>query len=110
MTTPEPVDVTAVADFVGASGDEPTLPGILAAASEVIAERLGASGLLRAPVATLNLATLQLAAEIWQRRLSTGGVIAQFGDSGSVVRLARDSYAVAAKPLVGRYAGLGVCG
>jgi hypothetical protein len=102
------VSVEDVAAYVNASSAEPTLPGILLDAIELVAEYLGESGAQSCPARTRDLAVRQLASELFARRNSPGGV-AQWGPDGQPVRLARDVM-VSVRPLLAPYRSLGCVG
>jgi hypothetical protein len=105
MTAPT---LTEVADYVGTSPAEPTLPGLLSVAVKLVDDHLGATGRERCPEEVHKHAITQLVSELWTRRNAPGGV-AQWTPDGAPLRLARDSL-VAVRPLLDPYRGLGVVG
>ncbi len=102
------VSVAELAEYVNCSASEPTLPGTLADAEELVTEYLGAAGAQTCPDRTRDLAVKVLASELYTRRNAPGGVYQWTGD-GAPVRLARDVM-VAVKPLLLPYRGLGAVG
>ena len=102
------VDVTELATYLNTSPVEPSLPGILAEAGQLVEDHLGPHGLAGCPDLVVDLAVKTLASELFARRNSPGG-IAQWGPDGQPVRLARDPR-VSVRALLAPYRGLGVVG
>jgi hypothetical protein len=88
------VDETDLAAYVGASPSEVTLPGLLAAATDLVDEHLGPAGLARIPATIRDNAYLQLASELYARRNAPGGIVTYGGtEVGGGMRLSRDPMA-----------------
>lgn len=102
------VTVSDLAGYVNASPAEPTLPGILLDATELVDRYLGTSGRAACPARTRDLAIRQLGSELWARRNSPGGVL-QWGPDGQPVRLSRDVM-ISVRALLSPYRSLGTVG
>lgn len=101
-----PVTVVDLAGYVTTDPANPVLPGILADAEELVNRFLGPSGAINCPQRTYDLAVKELASELFARRNSGPGGVAQWGPDGQPVRLARDPL-TSVRAILAPYRGLG---
>jgi hypothetical protein len=102
------VTLENMADYIGASPAEPTLPLIYDATFSMINDHLGQRGRQKIPASTYDLAVLQLGSELWIRRNSPGGVMS-WANGDVPARLAADAMR-SVRPMIDRYKGLGTPG
>jgi len=103
------VTISELATYLNASPSEPTLGAILADAEVMIAEFLGAHGRTTCPPRIREWAVKELASELFARRNSGPGGVAQWGPDGQPIRLARDPLN-SVRAMLGAYKGLGSVG